>query len=330
MKHVLSNCLRVVVGVSLLTLCAGTAFAAAAPGDYPVKPVRFVVPYPPGGAPDLMARTIGTDLAKLWGQQFIVDNRPGANGIIATEATARSPKDGYTLMMGSIATHAINPAVYGKVPFDPLKDFAPITQIGYTPLIIVAHPSVKASNVKELIALAKAKPGHLRYGTSGNGSAAHVAAALFEISSGADLTHIPYKGIAMATTELLGGQIDLTVGNILNSIAHIKSGKLKAIGITGAKRTPALPDVPTVAEALPGYEVILWWGVFAPAGVPQPILAKLEKEMVQILSQPQLKDRWASDGTVITPTSSEKLGALLKAEHQRWGEVVKKAGIKPE
>jgi tripartite-type tricarboxylate transporter receptor subunit TctC len=330
MQNTLNGRLR--GGLLLLLLLGASAGAslAAAPAEYPVKPVRFIVPYPPGGAPDLMARTLGTELTKLWGPQFIVDNRSGANGIVATEATARAAKDGYTLMMGSVATHAINPAVYGKVPFDPLKDFAPITQIGYTPLIIVAHPSVKASSVKELIAFAKANPGKLRYGTSGTGSLAHVAAELFKISASADLTHIPYKGIAMATTELLGGQIDLTVGNILNSIGHIKTGKLKAIGITGPTRSPAVPNVPTIAETLPGYEAILWWGVFAPAGVPKPTLDKLETEMVRVLNQPQLKDRWAAEGTVITPTSQEKLGAFLKAEHKRWAEVVKKAGVKAD
>ena len=330
MTHLKRN--RPLAGLALLLFAASAALGngSANAADYPTKPVRFIVPYPPGGAPDLMARTLGADLTKLWGQQFIVDNRPGANGIIATEATARAPKDGYTVMMGSVATHAINPAVYGKVPFDPLKDFAPITQIGYTPLIIVAHPSVKASNVKELIALAKAQPGRLRYGTSGSGSVGHLAGELFKIAAGIDLTHVPYKGIAMATIDLLGGQIDLTVGNILNASPHIKTGKLKAIGVTGPKRSPAVPNVPAIAETLPGYEAILWWGVFAPAGVPQPVLDKLEKEMVRVLNQPQLKDRWAAEGTVIAPSNPEKLAALLKMEHQRWADVVKRAGVKPD
>jgi len=303
---------------------------AAVPDTYPSKPIRFIVPYPTGGAPDLMARMIGTKLTERWGQQVLVDNRAGANGVIATETTAHAPRDGYTLMMGSVATHGINPAMYAKAPFDSQNDFTFITQIGFTPMIIVANPSVKAGSIKELIALAKAKPGQLTFGSSGSGSVGHLAGEMFNTAAGVQLTHVPYKGMAIATTDLIGGQISLTFGNILNSLPYIKAGRLIAIGVTSTTRSPVFPDVQAVAEVLPGFEAILWWGVMAPAGLPKPIADKLHTEILRILNQPEMKERWAKEGTVITGSTREQLAAMVRTDRERWGKVVKSTGARVE
>lgn len=299
-------------------------------GAYPSKPIRFIVPYPTGGAPDLLARMMGSKMTEAWGQQVLVDNRAGANGTIACEITARAPGDGYTIQMGSVATHAINPAIYAKISYNALKDFAYVTQVGYTPMLITAHPSVQAGSVKELIALAKSKPGRLTYGTSGSGSVGHLSAEMFNSAAGVKLTHIPYKGIAVATTELLGGQISLTFGNILNALPHIRAGKLKPIGVTSATRSHVLPETQTIAETLPGFEAILWWGVFAPASLPKSILDKLNAEIVRVLRQPDIRERWSMDGTVITGTTSQELASLVRSDFERWGKAVRLSGARVE
>lgn len=302
------------------------AFAADAGSNYPNRPVRFIVPYPTGGAPDLMARTIGTHLTDRWGQQFLADNRPGANGTIACEITSKATPDGYTIQMGSVATHAINPHLYRKLPYDPLKDFSYITQIGYAPLIVTAHPAVGANNPKTLLALAKAKPAHLTFGSSGSGSVGHLAGEMLALAGGVKLVHVPYKGIATATNDLLGGQINMTVGNILNALPHIRSGRLKGIGVTGPQRVPLLPEVEAIAETHPGFEAILWWGVFGPAGMPRPLLAQLNAAIVKFLDTTETRERWAKQGTVITGTSSDELAAMVKRDLDRWRGVVKASG----
>ena len=314
-----------------LALHAGVVLGAEEarpPAEYPAKPIRFIVPYLAGGPQDLLARVMGAKLLEAWGQPVIVDNRTGANGTIACQTTAHSPRDGYTIQIGSVATHAMNPALYKNLPYDPIKDFAPITQVGYTPRIGVAHPSVQAGTVKELIALAKTK--RLTYGSPGVGSAAHLAGELFKTMAGVDLVHVPYKGGVAATADLLGGRLALTFGNILNSLPHMNSGKLKAIGITSTKRLSILPDVPAIAETLPGYEVILWWGIFAPAGTPRPIVDKLNREIVKIIGEPELKQRWADEGTVLLGSSPDEFAAFVKAEHQRWAPIVEKSGAREE
>lgn len=315
----------------LLALCCTTfsidaAFAADAAANYPARPVRFVVPYPTGGAPDLMARTIGVHLTERWGQQFLADNRPGANGTIACEITAKATPDGYTIQMGSVATHAINPHLYRKLPYDPLTDFSYIAQIGYAPLIVTAHPSVGASNPKTLLALAKAKPSLYTFGSSGSGSVGHLAGEMLALAGGAKLTHIPYKGIATATNDLLGGQIHLTVGNILNALPHIRGGRVKGIGVTGPQRVPLLPDVESIAETYPGFEAILWWGVFGPARMPRPLVGQLNAEIVKFLGSAETKERWAKQGTMITGSTSDELAAMVKRDLERWRSVVKSSG----
>jgi len=336
--HLRQECSTVKTSLLLCVLSCGTICAhgahAAAPSTggtgYPARPVRFVVPYPTGGAPDLMARQLGTHLSETWGQQFLADNRAGANGTIACEITAKAPGDGYTIQMGSVATHAINPHLYKKLPYNPLKDFTYITQIGYTPMIVTAHPSVGASNLKELFAAAKAKPGVYTFGSSGSGSVGHLAGEMVAIAGGVKLIHVPYKGIATATTDLLGGQISMTVGNMLNALPHIRSGRVRPIAVTSAKRAPLLPDVEAVAESHPGFEAILWWGVFGPASLPRPLVDKLNGEMVKFLGRPETKERWAKEGTVITGSTPEHLAALVKTDLDRWGKAVKASGAKAD
>lgn len=326
MKRILLAC--------ALTSALFNAHAATPSGadstKYPSRPVRFVVPYPTGGAPDLMARTIGAHLTDAWGQQFLADNRPGANGTIACEITAKAPGDGYTIQMGSVATHAINPHLYSKLPYNPLKDFTYITQIGFTPMIVVAHPSVGATNLKELLAAAKAKPAFYTFGSSGSGSVGHLSGEMLAMAGGVKFVHVPYKGIATATTDLLGGQISMTVGNMLNALPHIRSGRIRPIAVTSAKRAPLLPDVEAVAESYPGFEAILWWGVFGPATLPRPLVEKLNGEIVKFLGKSETKDRWAKEGTVITGSTPEHLAAMVKADLERWGKVVQASGARAD
>ncbi len=312
-----------------LALHAGVALGADATSPaaaYPSKSIRFIVPYAAGGNPDTLARSIGSKLREAWGQPVVVDNRAGANGTIACETTAHSPSDGYTLLMGSVATHALNPALYRNLPYDPIKDFTPITQVGYTSLILVAHPSVQAGTVEELIALARTK--RLTYGSVGIGSAGHLAGELFKSLTGADLVHVPYKGMPAAVSDLLGGQISLTFANILVSLPHVKAGKLKAIGVTGTKRLSILPSIPAIAEVLRGFEVIMWWGVFAPAGTPRPIVDKLNREIVKILGDPDLKQFWADQDTELVGSPPEEFAAFVKAERDRWAPIVEKSGAR--
>lgn len=325
------NAIHAILAILAAFFMGAAAQAAAPPATgFPTKPIRFIVPYPPGGAPDLLARAIGSKLSADWGQQVLVDNRPGANGVIATELTARAAGDGYTLFMGSVATHAINPALYASAKFDPLKEFTFITKVGYTPLLITAHPSVQASDPRSLIALARSQPGKLAYGTSGSGSAGHLAGEMFKAAAGIDLTHVPYKGMAQASVDLVAGQIQLTVGNILNVLPHIKAGKLKAIGVTGTRRAGVLPDTPAIAEVLPGFDVTLWWGVMGPAGIPAPALKQLNEGIAQALSQPELREQWAREGSVIETSTPQALRELVIADRKRWGDVVKASGARAD
>lgn len=312
------------------TLAAAGAVHPAAPSTegYPSRPVRFIVPYPTGGAPDLMARTIGAHLGEVFGQQFLADNRPGANGTIACEIVAKAAGDGHTIMMASVATHAINPHLYAKLPFHPVRDFSFITQIGYTPMLMVAHPSVGAASLKELYAAASAKPGTLTFGTSGSGSVGHLAGEMIAMAGGVKLVHVPYKGIATATNDLLGGQISMTVGNMLNALPHVRSGRVRAIAVTSARRAPLLPEVEAVAESHPGFEAILWWGVFGPASMPRTLVDRLNGEIVKFLARPETRERWAKSGSIITGSTPDHLAALVKTDLERWGKAVKASGAK--
>ena len=266
--------------VTIAVLIAPHAVSA----EYPVKAIRFIVPFPPGGGTDIGTRIIAMKMSERFGQQVVVDNRGGAAGIIGTEVAAKAAPDGYTIMMGNIGTHAINISLYAKLPYDPVRDFIPVTQAAGLPLFVLTHPSLPAKNVKELIALAKTQPGKLNYSSSGAGGSMHVAAELFQSMAHIKLTHVPYKGGGPAIVDLLAGQVPLSFATVLETSQHVKAGRLRALAVTSAKRSVASPDIPTVAEAaLPGYESISWLGVFAPTGTPREIITVLNTEIVKIL-----------------------------------------------
>jgi tripartite-type tricarboxylate transporter receptor subunit TctC len=305
--------------------CVALAESAIAQ-DYPTKPVKIVVPYPPGGSSDIAARVVGQKLAEQTGQPFIVENRPGAGGNIGAEAVARSPADGYTLVLATTA-HAINPSLFKSIGYRLLEDFTPVSQLTSGPLVIVAHPSLSASTVTELIALAKAKPGELNFASSGNGQSTHLAAELFNSMAGTKMTHVPYKGSAPAIADVMGGQAALMFDTMISAMPHVKSGKLKALAVTSSTRSVAAPDLPTVAESgLPGYEVIAWNGLLAPAGTPKEVIAKLNSEIKKILDQPEIRDRFEGQGFSAESTPPESFAAFLQAEVAKWAKVVKDSG----
>ena len=315
-----------------LTLLAGLALAAvgnASAQDFPTKPIRIVVPYTPGGTTDNLARLCAQELTKAWGQPVIVDNRPGASGIIASQLVAEAAPDGYTLLLGTSTQLATNVALYPKLSYNPVKDFAPVAVLvkGYN--VLVVHPSIPATSVKELIALAKSKPGQLNFATSGNGTSQHLSAELFKSMAGVNMMHIPYKGSAPALVDLLSGQVPVMFENILTVVPHIKAGSLRALAVTGAKRWPTLPDLPTIAEAgLPGYEISGFYGIVAPAGTPKPIVAKLNKELTRIISNPDLRERLLVQGFEPSPSTPDEFTELIKTYIAKNAQIVKEAGIK--
>ena len=303
---------------------AQTTFAQG----YPSKPIRIVAPFPVGGAPDVLARSIGAKLGERLGQAVVVENRLGAGGNIAYASVASAAADGYTLLLaaGSLAT---NVSLYKDLMYDTVKDFAPITLVATSPHVLVAHPSVQATSVSELIALAKAKPGQLTYGSSGSGTVLHLAGEMFKTMAGVDLVHVPYKGGAPATNDLLSGQIALMFSAIPGALPQVRAGKLRALGVTGAQRSPTMPDVPTIAEAgLPGYAIEAWFGLLAPARTPESIVAKLNKDVVAILGDAEMKRRMADLGQELTSNTPEQFAAFIKSEITRMGEVVRASGAK--
>ena len=304
------------------------ATGAHAADVYPVKTVRMITPYSPGGNADIQARYIAERLTETLGKQFIVDNRPGANGIIGGEVAARAPADGYTIML--IAnTFTVNPGLYPKIPFDTAKDFQPISLVGDTPLLFVAHTAVPATSVKEVIALAKSRPGQLNYGTSGNGSPAHMAGALLETMTGIKLVHVPYKGMAAANIDVMTGQVHLGFPSMTSVLPHVKAGKLKAFAITTKARSALAPAIPTMDQAgLPGYEASIWNGILAPAGTPRPIVNRLNEAIVQILKSPQAQERYANVGAEIRYNSPEEFHALIRSDVVKWAKVIKARNIR--
>lgn len=311
-------------------LCAALLLALAGPGyaqGYPAKPIRLVIPFSPGGAADVPGRMLGQELAKALGQQVIADNRPGAGGGIGAEVVAKAPPDGYTILMIS-NTHAISRSLYRKISYDLMRDLAPVMQIAAAPNVLVVHPSLPARSVRQLVALARSKPGAIDYASSGNGSAQHLFAALFTSMAGIRMNHVPYKGSAQATTDLIAGHIQVSVPGINNVLQHVKAGRLRALGVTGAARAAELPDVPTIAEAgVPGYEAILWLGIMAPAGTPAAVITRLNGEITRILRQPEIKEGFARVGTDVLATDPQKFGALIKSEIGKWAKVVRETGV---
>jgi tripartite-type tricarboxylate transporter receptor subunit TctC len=318
-----------VAGLFLLAaLLACVADGALAQG-YPAKPIKIVVPFTPGGTTDVLARAVGQKLTANWGQPVVIDNRPGAGGNIGSEVVAKAAGDGYTLLMGTISTHGINPSLYTKLPFDAVKDFAPVSLVARVPNVLVLHPSVPANSVKELIALAKAKPGQLNFASSGNGTSIHLSGEMFKTMAGVQMSHIPYKGSAPALTDLLGGQVSLMFDNMPTALPHVKAGRLKALAVTTAKRSPALPELPTVAESgLPDFEATSWFGVLAPAATPKEIVSKLSGEIAKILKTPDVQAQLSGQGAEPVGSTAEEFATHIKSEMAKWAKVVKESGAR--
>ncbi len=299
--------------------------------NYPAKPVRIIVPFPPGGESDNYARPISAKMSELYGQQMLVDNRPGAGGSVGMQIAAAQPPDGYTLVWGSTGTHGIGPNVYKKLPYDPVKDFEPVILIRLGQNILVVHPSVPVKNVKELVAVAKAKRGGLNFASSGNGTISHLAGELFKNMTSTDMVHVPYKGSAQAMVDLLSGQIDVMFDSISSALPQAKAGKLRSLAVTGAKRFPGLKDLPTISESgVKGYEVTGWLAIWAPARTPKDIVGKLNTDINKILQQPDILRVFADNGSEPGGGSPERLGNHVKSEIAKWGAVVKAANIKVE
>jgi tripartite-type tricarboxylate transporter receptor subunit TctC len=325
--------LTLATGIFIHQTAIGQPIAGSNPpiATYPAKPIRLVVPFTPGGSTDILARAIGVELTKAWGQPVVIENVAGAGGSIGADKVAKSAADGYTLLMGHIGTLAVNPSLYPALPYNPVKDFVPVAWVARVPNVLVVHPSVKASNVKELVALAKARPGQLNYGSGGNGSAANLATEYFKLQTGTSLLHIPYKGTAPAVTDLVGGQIQVLFTGAPAVLPFIKSGQLKALAVSSPKRLDALPDLPTVAEGgYKDFEADQWYGVVAPAGTPRGIVMKLNAQINQSLNSPELKTRLASEGAIATPATPEAYGQLIAGEIARWKPVIQSGRVKAD
>lgn len=320
--------IRRLAGVVLAGFATGVSAQTTAPAQYPTKPIRFVVPFVPGGPTDIQGRMLGEKLGQRLGQQIIVDNRGGAGGNIGMEIVARAPADGYTLVIATVGTWAVNPHLY-QLPFDVVKDFSPITQVSTSPGVLIVHPSVNAKTVKELIALAREKPGALNYGSSGVGGFGHISGELFTLLTKTKMTHVPYKSSAPSLTDLISGQIQVLFNNMISTTPHVKANRVRALATTGAKRSPALPDVPTVAEAgVPGYENSSWSAVGGPPGMSKALVGRLHKEFIEILKMPDIQQKHADVGAEIIGSTPEQFHAYLKAEVAKFGKLVKAAGIK--
>ncbi len=315
---------------SLIPLLAFASSLACAQ-TFPTKPIRIIVPSTPGGSVDTLARAVGNHLSEKWGQQVVVDNRSGAGGVIAAELAAKAPPDGYTLIMGTIASIATNVSLARNLPYNPVRDFAPITQVAGQQLILVVHPAVAAKSVAELTALAKAKPGHLTFASAGNGSGGHLSGELYKILAGIDLLHVPYKGVAPALVDVISGQVTMTFASIISGTPHVKSGKVRGLAVTGARRSVTFPDLSTMAEAgVKGYESSTWYGLLAPKATPRPVIMKLHDEVVAMLKLPAVRDRLLAEGADPVGNTPEQFGAFIQSEIDKWGKVIRTAGLKAE
>jgi len=318
-------------------LITAALLAALAPAQsavaqsYPTKPIRWIVTYPPGGPTDVVARAIGAKLTEAWGQQIIIDNRAGAGGMIGTELGARAAPDGYTLLFGTSAGMTINPALQSKLPYDPVKDFAPVSLLVINPQLLVLNPTVPANSVKELVALAKAKPGQLNYASVGQGSPNHLGMELLKALTGTNIVHVPYKGTGPAITDLLGGQVQLMFNSMPTVLPLVRSGKLRALAVGSTQRISAIADIPTVAESgVPGFENVTWYGMFAPAKTPREIVNKLNAQVVRILAEPDMAQRLSSQGAEPRSSTPDELAKFMRVEFERWAKVIKSAGVKVE
>ena len=314
--------------IALAALPFVTAPAAAQP--FPSRPIVLVVPFAPGGGNDILARAIAPRLGQLLGQTVVVDNKPGAGGNIGTDFVAKSPPDGYTLVVGTVGTHSINGALYSKMPYDMVKDFTPVTLLATTPNLLVVHNDVPAKTLAEFIALGK-KEGKMTFASAGSGTSIHVSGELFKTMTGIDMTHVPYKGRATAIPDVLGGRVTMMFDNMPSSLPLVKEGKLRALGVTSAQRSPAAPDIPTIAEqGLPGFEAVSWFALFAPAGTPRPVVDRLQAEAKKILAAPDVAKRLAEIGLEPVGSTPDELAAFQRSEIAKWAKVVKDSGAKPE
>jgi len=312
--------------ISIFALGAPVALAQT----YPVKPVRLLVPTTPGGSVDTLARAIGPKLTERWGQQVIVDNRPGAGGAIAGELAAKAQPDGYVLLLGTIASLATNVSLQKKLPYDPMKDFAPVTLVATQNLMLLVHPSVPAKSVKELVRFAKSQPGKLSFASAGNGTGSHLSGELFKQLAGVDILHIPYKGVAPAMVDVISGQVAINFPSILSALPHVRSGRTRALAVTGAKRTRAAPELPTMREAgVKGYESMTWYGVVAPAATPQDVVAKLSTEVAAIMHDPATHERLSKDGADPVGSTPQEFARFMQSEIEKWRKVIRAAGIQP-
>jgi len=316
--------LKLIAGLTVAALCS-----AAAAQTYPTKTVRMIVGYPPGGPTDVLARIVSQKLTQAWGQQVIVDNRPGASGMIGAEFTARAAPDGYTLLMVPV-TYAVTPSLFSKMTYDVEKDLAPVAQVAAAPFILVVHPTLPVKSVKDLITLARSRPGQLNFASASTGGMPHLAGELFNSMTGVKMVHIPYKGAAPATTDLLSGQVTLMFNNMLSAMPQVKAGRLRAVAVTSLTRSAAAPELPTIAETVPGYEANGWYGAFAPAATPKDLINRVNAEMNRIMKMPDVTQRLAGDGVEAVGTTPEQFGAYLKQEVAKWGKVVKASGAKAD
>jgi len=311
---------------ALITLAA----VAASAQDYPARPVRLVVPYAPGGPVDIVARITAQKLSEALGQQAIVENRAGAGGNIAVEFVARAAPDGYTLLMGANGTNAINPSLYKKLPVDPEKDLAPVSMVASSAMILVVHPSLPVASVQQLIALGRSRPGVISYASSGSGSTAHLASELFKSMAKIDLLHVPYKGAGPALTDLVAGHVQTMITAISSTLPYVKAGRLKALAVSSEKRVPLLPELPAVAEQLPGYEVTTWYGVFAPAGTPRPVIDKLNQALVRVLATPDAQGKLAALGADARTSTPEHFADSVRKERAKWAKIIQASGARAE
>jgi tripartite-type tricarboxylate transporter receptor subunit TctC len=323
--HFMGKTIAILIGAAVLPIA--TLASAQAPA-YPDRPIRIVVPFAVGGIADTFGREIGKKLTETWGQPVTIDNRTGAGGNIGADIVAKSAPDGYTLVIGNIGTHAVNVSLFPTMPFDPIRDFTPIVHLMDAEGLLVVNPSIKATTVTELIALARSEPGKLSYGSGGVGTTSHLAGELFKSLTRVDIVHIPYKGNVPAITDLLGGQTSMTFATMPTVMPHVRAGKLRPLAVLGATRSPALPDVPTVAESVPGFDVSNWIGLFGPAGMPAAIVARLNAEVQKIMLSPEIQKRLETEGAKFIPMSAEQFAAFQKSELTKWAKTIRDANIK--
>ncbi|MBM3372439.1 MAG: tripartite tricarboxylate transporter substrate binding protein [Betaproteobacteria bacterium] len=329
-NRTLSWILRLAAALFAASAAQAAAAKAADPAPgFPSRPIRMIVPFAPQGPNDLLARMVGLKLTESWGQSVVVDNRPGGGTVIGTELAVRAPADGHTLLMVSLST-AVNPVLQKKLPFNTAKDLVPLINLAFSPNLLVTHPALAANNIAQLLALAKAKPGGVIFASGGSGSTTHLAAELLALMGGVKMTHVPYKGASPATIDLLAGRVNWMFGTILPTLPHVKAGKLRALGVSSPKRTATLPDVPAIAETLPGFEAVSFYGVAAPAGVPRPVMAKLNAEMARIVNTPETREQLRLQGADAVGDSQAEFTVFFKSQMSKWAKVIREAGIQAE